>query len=295
MYYDDVEAPPRPLRKPRSESREVIELQALRVSHPELGQAIDLQIEIIELYRRVQGRVPVPWLDISMAHVADHARIGRPLVAFEAIPIELTELRLLVRQTADAMCRHGVLDDGDHTRVQALGRDIGLLVSVGTWYRLTAEQHLTVPVRPGPVAEEDPALDHVLTVAMRPFLSRCAEVVQQSPELSEWTCGHCAVCGADPDLAVLTASGERQLVCGRCGLQWRFDSEQCPFCRTADRSQRTSFATPDGRYRVDACEACHRYLKTFDTRRGGRPILPLVDSIATLTLDAAAMHRGYAS
>ena len=50
----------------------------------------------------------------------------------------------------------------------------------------------------------------------------------------------------------------------------------------------TSFATPDGQYRVYACDACHRYLKAYDGRRASRPVMPVVDSIATLPLDAAA-------
>jgi hypothetical protein len=283
---------PRP-RSPRSESREVVELQSLRRAHPELGEAIDLQIEILELYRRVQGRVPVPWIEISTSHVTEHAATGQPLVAFEAIPIELTDLRLLVRQTAETMRRHGAIDDQDYARVQALGRDIGLLVAVGRWYRQTSEQHVTTRSSEE-VDDDDPTLGQVLTVAMRPFLSRCAEVVQQRAELASWTCGHCAVCGADPDLSVLTASGERLLICGRCGLQWRFDPPTCPFCRNADPSRLSSFATPEGPYRVDACEVCHRYLKAYDARRANRPVMPIVDSVATLMLDAAALQRGYA-
>jgi hypothetical protein len=271
----------------------VVELQTLRVTHPELGEAIDLQLEILELYRRVRGRVPVPWIEISTSHVTEHAATGQPLVAFEAIPIELTDLRLLVRQTAEAMRRHGAIEDHDYARVQALGRDIGLLVAVGKWYRQTSEQHVRTPSS-DQVEDDDPTLGQVLAVAMRPFLSRCAEVVQQRSELALWTCGHCAVCGADPDLSVLSASGERLLICGRCGLQWRFDPPACPFCPNIDPSRISSFATPEGPYRVDACEVCHRYLKVYDARRASRPVMPIVDSVATLMLDAAALQRGYA-
>jgi FdhE protein len=270
----------------------VTELQGLRATHPELGAAIDLQLELIELYRRVQSRIQVPWIDVTATRVADHAASGRPLVAFEAIPVELTDLRLLVRQTAEAMRRHGVLDDADYSKVQALGRDMGLLVAVGTWYRRTSEQYVDTLTDHGG-DEGDPVLAQVLTLAMRPFLSRCAEIVQQRSELALWTRGHCPVCGGDPELATLTTAGERHLVCGRCGLQWKFESGQCPFCHNADRARMSSFTTPDGHYRVDACEVCHRYVKTHDARRTSRPVLPLVDSVATLVLDAAAMQRGY--
>jgi len=38
---------------------------------------------------------------------------------------------------------------------------------------------------------------------------------------------------------------------------------------------------------------CRRYLKAYDARRASRPVMPVVDTIATLPLDAAAMQRGY--
>jgi hypothetical protein len=293
VYDRGVVDAPRPTRGPRSESRETAELRTLRTAHPELGEAIDLQLEILELYRRVQGRVPVPWIDISTAHVTEHAATGQPLVAFEAIPIELTDLRLLVRQSAETMRRHGVIDDDDYARVQAIGRDMGLLIAVGDWYRSTSQQHVTTPPH-ADADEDDPTLGQVLTVAMRPFLSRCAEVVQQRPELSLWTCGHCAVCGGDPELSVLTSSGERLLICGRCGLQWHFDAPTCPYCRNSDPTRISSFAMPGGPYRVDACEVCQRYVKAFDAKKSSRPVMPVVDSVATLMLDAAALQRGYA-
>lgn len=292
MYDCHVVDTARPPRSPRHEPREITELQALRTAHPELREAIDLQIEMLELYRRVQGRVSVPWFELSAEHVARHADEGRPLVSFETIPIELTDLRLLVRQTAEAMHRHGVLDRGDYDRVQALGRDMGLLVAVGNWYRTTSMQYARTSGLPSD-DETDPALAQVFTLALRPFLSRCAEVVQQRQELASWTCAHCAVCGGDPDFSTLAPSGERALICGRCGLQWSFDPATCPFCANQDRSQHSSFATPDGRYRVEACNACRRYLKVYDVKRGPRPVLPMVDTVATLMLDAAAIQRGY--
>jgi FdhE protein len=292
VYDCDVVDTVRPPRGPRHESREVAELQSLRAAQPELREAIDLQLEMIELYRRVQARVSVPWFELSAEQVARHSNEGRPLVPFEAVPIELTDLRLLVRQTAEAMHRYGVLDRPDYDRVQALGRDMGLLVAVGNWYRATSFQHVRAHGQAAP-DDTDPALAQVFTLAMRPFLSRCAEVVQQRQELASWTCAHCAVCGGDPDLSTIGGSGERSLICGRCGLHWAFDAGTCPFCANRDRARHSSFATADGRYRVEGCDACRRYLKAYDVRKASRPVLPLVDAVATLALDAAAIQRGY--
>jgi len=46
---------------------------------------------------------------------------------------------------------------------------------------------------------------------------------------------------------------------------------------------------------VYACDECRRYLKAYDGRRASRPVMPMVDAVATLPLDAAAIQRGYTS
>ena len=95
--------------------------------------------------------------------------------------------------------------------------------------------------------------------------------------------------------ALITPAAERHLICSRCTLRWKYETLTCPFCHNAERNRITSFATPDGRYRVYACDACRRYLKAYDGRRASRPVMPMVDAVATLPLDAAAMQRGYSS
>jgi hypothetical protein len=275
-----------------------LELQAIRSQHPELASAVDMHLELLALQRRVQGRVTLPMLDLSAETLKRHQTEARPLLRFEDIPLDLSDLRLMVRQTADVLRRYGALDQPDYDEAQALGRDMQLLATVGNWYRAASDRQLAVAsVSPaaGNDLGDDTALGQVIALAMRPFLSRCAEVLQQRSELANWTHAHCALCGGDPDLAVITPSAERHLICGRCSLRWKFESLTCPYCRNSDRSKITSFATTDGKYRVYACDVCQKYLKAYDGRRATRPVMPIVDSVATLPLDAAAMQRGYTS
>ena len=95
------------------------------------------------------------------------------------------------------------------------------------------------------------------------------------------------------DFSLITPAAERLLICSRCASRWRFHQLACPFCGNDDRSRLTSFATRDGWYRLTACDVCQRYIKAFDGRNATRSVLPAVDSIATLPLDAAAAQRGY--
>jgi FdhE protein len=101
------------------------------------------------------------------------------------------------------------------------------------------------------------------------------------------------LCAGEPDLAVITPAAERILICSRCQTRWRFHQLTCPFCLNPDRSRITSFASRDGRYRLYGCDVCERYIKAYDARQATRPVLPVVDLVATLPLDAAAMQKGY--
>jgi hypothetical protein len=274
-------------------------LRAIRSQQPQLRSAVDLHLELLEVQRRIQGRIPLPMLAITAESFQRHQATATPLLRFEDIPLDLSDLRLAVRQTADVLRRFGALEELDFRKVQSLGRDMKLLAVTGQWFRKGYEQQIApvgVPMA-GAFTDLDGSdvFDQVLTLAMRPFLSRCAEVLQQRPELSTWTHAHCALCGGQPDLSVITPSAERHLICGRCELRWKWEPLTCPYCRNSERAKITSFATPDGQYRVYACDVCRRYLKAYDGRRASRPVMPMVDAVATLPLDAAAIQRGYSS
>jgi hypothetical protein len=283
----------RPPRPPRTEPREIVELKALKSSNPELASAVDMQIALVDSQRRIQSRVPLPWIQADKAWVDAQQRVGRPVVRFTDIPLDWTDFRLLLRQTADILHRFEALDRAEHQQILTLGRDANALEPlVNHWYAASSGVDANDPkerIPPGAPAN----LDQVLVLALRPFLARCGEALAQRIDFSGWAHGHCPICGWEPDFAVITPSADRRLICGRCTAQWGYGSHTCPFCANDDRALVTSFATRDGRYRVYACDVCRRYLKAFDGRNSTRPVLVAVDTIATLPLDAAAMQKGY--
>src|SRR6188474_1218833 len=107
-----------PPRLSRTDSREAVELRALRERQPELADAIDMHLDLLEVQRRVQGRIPLPSFELSVEIHAHHQSQARPLLRFEDIPLALTDLRLVVRQTADIMRRFGAIEGADCQRVQ---------------------------------------------------------------------------------------------------------------------------------------------------------------------------------
>jgi hypothetical protein len=247
---------------------------------------VDLQIELLQLQRRVQTRVSLPSIKLDKDYL--NAQLAKPPVLhFEHLPLDWGELRFILRSTASAMRTHDALDSDDFRRLDALCRDASRLpVVVKSWYESPGTAGATIHA-------DGAGLEPVLLQAMRPFLTKSAEAIMAKTDLAGWTQGNCPLCGGEPDFAVITPAAERILICGRCAARWRFHQLTCPFCMNADRSRMTSFASRDGQYRVYACDVCERYLKAYDARRATRPVMPAVDSVATLPFDAAAMQRGY--
>ena len=279
-----------PDRPGRAESREVRELRELKNAQPDLASAADMQIELLGAQRRVQSRIPLPSATFDRRK-PDNTEC-RPVLQFKDIPIDWTDFRLMVRQTADILRRFETLELPDYERLQALARDGQIEAVVAGWY----ESAMATARRQSDArTPEKEMLDQVLLLAMRPFLARCAEALLPRLELSDWRQPCCPLCGGEPEFAFINPAAERLLICSRCTGQWRFDPITCPYCENSDRGRITSFTSRDGRYRIYACDECHRYLKAFDGRDGSRPAMLAVDSIATLPLDAAAIQRGYTS
>ncbi len=278
----------RPRAPGRLEPREIIELRALKTQHPELATAVAMQIELVELQRRMQARMSTPFVQHSQGFVDERIQRGERLVDFPDIRLEWSDFRLVFRQTADVLRRYEVIESSDHTAIQSLARDGDRLQAVTTdYYTRTRNPDAAVGAADGPGM-----LDQVLAVALRPFLARCADVWMTRLDPAAWNRPWCLVCGGEPDFAVLPAGGDRWLICGRCAAQWPF-STACPFCGNDTPGGITSFASRDGRYRVYGCNECRKYVKAYDARGTGRPVMPAVDTIATLPLDAAAIQRGY--
>jgi formate dehydrogenase maturation protein FdhE len=270
----------------RSETREIAELRRLREAHPDLASAVDLQIELAQLHRRIQTRVPLPSIKLETEYLTGLLATA-PILKFDHLPLEWGDVRFLLRAAASALRSHDAIDEADFRRVEALARDtVRLPEVVRSWYEAPA---------PGarPIHPDGAGLEPVFQQALRPFLTRSADAIMARSDFASWHRGTCPLCAGEPELAVITPAADRLLICGRCSARWRFDQITCPFCLNSDRGRITSFASRDGQYRLYACDECERYLKAFDARHATRPVMPIVDAIATLPLDAAAIQKGY--
>ncbi|MGZ5164709.1 MAG: formate dehydrogenase accessory protein FdhE [Burkholderiales bacterium] len=146
------------------------------------------------------------------------------------------------------------------------------------------------------VAGADPdAFRAVAALAPMPFLHACNRHWASSlPE--SWVEGYCPICGAWPAFAdVRGIERARYFRCGGCGAAWQAHCLFCPYCGTTDHEALGTLvpARSESNSAVDTCNGCRGYLKTFTTLQGSSPATVILDDLASVELDLAALERGY--
>ncbi len=143
--------------------------------------------------------------------------------------------------------------------------------------------------------------DFWIRVASAPLFELAAATLDV-PIPDNWRGAACPACGGPPQVSLIAEeSGEfmggspRTLMCGRCASRWPYPRITCALCGEEDPRRINAFVAGDDRVaRVDTCETCHGYIKTFDLRApGAKGVVPLVDDVATLRLDLWAQERGF--
>jgi len=83
------------------------------------------------------------------------------------------------------------------------------------------------------------------------------------------------------------------LGCALCGGEWLFGRILCPSCFEGDPHKLPAFQNDrHSSLRIEACETCHRYVKSLDLSEDARPI-PEVDDLASIAMDLWAVEQGY--
>lgn len=139
-------------------------------------------------------------------------------------------------------------------------------------------------------------LTYLAQSSIKPFFEAYAEKLKGYVDQESWWKGYCPVCGSAPATGELRIeAGERYLQCSTCSFMWRFKRVVCPFCGN-DNHEKLRYFNTEGNgkgYRVDVCEECKKYIKTFDFREVREDVIPIVDDMGTLHLDMIAEKQGY--
>jgi FdhE protein len=145
--------------------------------------------------------------------------------------------------------------------------------------------------------EDQAGLSEAESFLARAVLQPCAEVLaRQWPRPLGFAGSTCPTCGGKPQFAVLRPEGDggkRHLACSFCLTEWEFRRVLCPACEEVDYTKLPRYSPDDPiAVRVEACDTCKYYLKSFDMTVDGL-IVPEVDEIATVALDLWAAQQGY--
>jgi FdhE protein len=128
--------------------------------------------------------------------------------------------------------------------------------------------------------------------AMRRFITPVVLAFNNWRHEEKWQRRYCPTCGSLPAMAQLVGeeSGRRRLLwCACCGTCWRFGRTRCPFCEADSHRLSVMGVEGEGGLRIDYCESCHGYLKTY-AGEGDEHVL-LADW-TSLHLDLLALDRG---
>ena len=241
----------------------VLRLQATRATAPPVVAAAEAVAAGHEL-RKASGRFPL--LDLAAAIVPVAAEVGVVMASLASHPLP-----------------EPLLAAGQALTEAAESERVGVV-----------ESWLEDPAVPEPV------LGFWVRVAAGPVLE-AARAALPAPGRDDWTGSACPACGGLAQVSVIAEeSGEfmggspRSLVCGRCAGWWTFPRALCAWCSEADPNKLPSFVPDERRaVRIDGCETCGHYVKTFDLREpGAAPLVPLVDDVATVSLDLWARDQG---
>jgi FdhE protein len=128
--------------------------------------------------------------------------------------------------------------------------------------------------------------------AMARYLRPVVEAFAGWRDEDRWLRRYCPTCGSLPAMGQLVGAdpGRRRLLaCGCCRTRWQFRRTGCPFCESDTQRLASMAIEAEPGLRIDHCESCGGYLKTYDGQ--GDEALLLSDW-SSLHLDLIARDRG---
>jgi FdhE protein len=259
-------------------------LNDLRRKRPEWGPWLAVVGEILR-------EAAAPGWDAAVASGAHVSRPAVPLLAGATVALDMNSVGRLLKRVIRIASRTGTpkmatLEAALHGNVETLRLfNASLAHDRGGLDELAATC--------GADAEAFHAVASLLPV---PFLHACTRRWASSISDS-WVEGYCPLCAAWPAFAeVRGIERSRYFRCGRCGGEWHARALRCPYCDTSDHDQLATLMAENGgsNAAIDACLHCHGYVKTFTRLQGCAPDTVMVEDLASVDLDVAALEHGYA-
>ncbi|GBD21090.1 Protein FdhE [bacterium HR28] len=214
-----------------------------------------------------------------------------PLLHEQTLAVDVGQLARLLQEMSRVLVHHGLPASGELAEAITSGRLVALeLIRAGVQAHTESLEQLALNTSlPDPLVR---VMAHMTAMAVLSVLGRSIETTA----LEGWWAGYCPVCAAWPTVAEFRGlERDRWLRCGRCGTGWRYPHQQCPFCGNSDHRTLRYFAE-EGKQdsqRVEVCEQCRGYVKTFATLGPWSHGEVLLQDLVTVEFDLAAQEREY--
>lgn len=217
-------------------------------------------------------------------------RTAVPLLAGATLSLQPSSVRRLLERLIRIASRTGTPKMA--TLEAALHADVDLLRLFTASLSQDSAHVEEVAVASGADAE---ALHAVVALLPVPLLHACYR--RWASSISEsWVEGYCPVCASWPAFAeVRGIERGRYFRCSRCGGEWHARALYCPYCDMHDHDELVALV-PDkaeSNAAIDACNRCRGYVKTLTRLQGCAPDTVMLEDLASVELDVAALEQGY--
>jgi FdhE protein len=256
-------------------------LQDLRLAHPEWRPWLSVVDEVL-------AAATDPHWDDCIPAVPQRA--GGVLLAHASISIPIDFLRLWLKNLLRTAAVSGTTEMATLKAAERSAIEAAELFHAA----LTQDSRRLARIAMDCGADEK-AFRGVANLMPLPFLHACRRAWKEG-HLHSWMERYCPLCGAWPALAEVRGIDKaRYLRCGRCGSDWQAYGLTCVFCKNDDHEQLVSLVPQnDGFARViEGCKQCSGYLKSFTRLQGVDALAVMLEDLASVDLDIAAVEQGY--
>jgi FdhE protein len=251
--------------------------------HPYLQRVADLQALVDAALAGVAipvARVP------NFDDYLDDFHAGVPLLRSPKVSIDLRDVERVLASLVEALTAKplpGKLAQDSRTLEAQLNSDRD---SPGRALAWLLDNDSFKPTNPG-------LLRYLGWTVLARYLFPIVDAFSGWRDEERWLRSYCPTCGALAAMAQLVGTDPgrlRFLSCGCCRSRWRYRRTGCPFCQSKDDHRLAVVAVGgEAGLRIDYCEACSGYVKTYEGQ-GSESVL-LADW-TSLHLDIIARDRG---
>ena len=252
--------------------------------HPYLRPVADLhaQVESAVAEEVLRATAAIPQWD----GYGDELRSGVPLLRSSRVAIDFSAAEKILCASIEKLCSKSLPEnlarESQALRVQMCESDDTPRQAI---HWLLGDDSFSA-VHPG-------LLQYLGWTMLSRYLEGVVAAFGKWREEKDWLRAYCPTCGSTPAMALLVGvdpGRHRFLICGRCRTRWRFRRLGCSFCENEDDSQLAVIGLEqEGGLRVDYCQMCQGYLKTYNAE--GSEHVMLADW-TSLHLDVIARDRG---